>query len=202
MSQTLQIVRSDPAAVKGLKNSFGQWVTDYAETTWKELASAKATTSQAQFTRGMAKANEAAHVLYADEPAKLEALQTMQRAYEIAARSSRSPAGVGSPTAEKVVNVMAQNARRLAVGSSRTAQAVDHFWQFIKKRSQGKIDEVIAQGIYDPDFADVIVKGSQGKINPDDLEAVVGGKLIRLEDYRKAKVSQVMAGTFAENQGD
>jgi hypothetical protein len=200
MRQALALVKSDPSAVKGLKKSFSQWVSDNAETTWKQLESNKATISQAKFTQDMKKAREAANVLYADDPEKINALQTMQRAYEIASRSSRAPAGVNSASAEKFVNIVAQNGRRLAVGSSKIAQAADHFWQFIKARSQGKIDEVIAQAIYDPDYAEMLVKGSRGRINPDDLEAVVGGKLIRLDDYRKPRLSQAMVGTAAQNQ--
>ena len=203
MQQVVQTVKNNPAALRGLKNSFGQWVNDYAETTWKSLADNKATISQAQFTRAMKKANEAARVLYADEPQKLEALQTMQRAYEISARSTRAPGGVGSDTAEKVVNTLTKNAVDMAVGTSNTARAAKAFWNFIGKRRQAKVDEIIAQAIYDPDYAYVIMQGSKGRINPEDLETVVGNKIINLDDYRRGQRQAALTGTAAaSNQGD
>jgi hypothetical protein len=202
MTQAVALVKSDPAALKGLKNSFGQWVTDYAETTWKSLADAKATTSSAQFIRGMKKANEAARVLYADEPAKLEALQTMQRAYEISARSTRAPGGVGSDTTEKVINTMAKNAMNIAVGSSKTAQAAKSFWNFIGNKRQVKVDEVIAQAIYDPDMAYTLMQGARGRINPDDFETTIGAKIIKMSDYRKNVRQEVMTGTAAASQNN
>ena len=203
MQEVVKTVKNNPAALKGLKNSFGQWVSDYSETTWKSLADNKATISQAQFSRAMKKANEAARVLYADEPQKLEALQTMQRAYEISARSSRAPGGVGSDSAEKVVNTIAKNAVDMAVVTSNTARSVKAFWNFIGKRRQSKVDEIIAQAIYDPDYAYVIMQGSKGRINPEDLETIVGNKIINLDDYRKGQRQAALTGTAAaSNHGD
>ena len=126
----------------------------------------------------------------------------MQRAYEIAARSTRAPGGVGSDTAEKVINTMAKNAMNLAVGSSKTAQAAKSFWNFIGNKRQAKIDEVIAQAIYDPDMAYTLMKGSRGQINPDDFETTIGAKIIRMSDYKKNVLQEVRTGTAAAYQNN
>jgi hypothetical protein len=139
MIELVQTLKGDKTAIAGLKNSFADFVTTESRLTWKNIAN-DPVTSMDKFAKNMKKANEAAQVLYRDEPQKLEALKTMQRAYEIAARSSRSPVGTGSDTAEKAANLASQ-VITIAGGASIKMRAGKAFIDFFNRLGQKKVDE-------------------------------------------------------------
>lgn len=200
MQQVVQSLKGDKAALNGLKNAFGEYIKSQAETTWPGVASGY-TTSQAQVTRLMRKSSEAARVLYKDDPAKFEALQTIQRAYEIAARTSRSPVTSNSDTAEKVSNILSNMAGSI-VGTSTKAQAVKAFWNYFKRMGQERMQSVLSQAIFDPEYAYSLVRGAKGTFDPKTIETTINNKIIRLEDVRLSKMRQTMIGTEAAASED
>jgi hypothetical protein len=76
------------------------------------------------------------------------------------------------------------------------------FIRFLKNWRQTGVDEVMAHAVYDPDYAYMLVRGVRGKIPVDRLQAEVNPKLIRLDEYRKQKYQQSIAGATAAANND
>lgn len=201
MTELVQMINGDKTALKGLKNSYGDWITDQAYLTWKGAAE-NPTVSMDKFVRTMQKAREGARVLYADEPEKLRALETMQRAYEISARSSRSPGGVGSDTAEKVLTSLGNQASNIAASGSSIYRYGKAFYNFIAKIGKSKTDELVARAVFDPDYAYNLMRGVKGQIAPERIESILGNKVILLDDYKKNRMRAILTGEQAAGQSN
>jgi hypothetical protein len=203
MSELVQMIGNDKTALKGLQNAYGDWITEQAYTTWKGAAD-NPTVSMAQFVKTMQKAREGARVLYRNEPEKVQALETMQRAYEIMARSSRSPGGVGADTAEKITNIISNQAANALAQGSMTFRAAKKFAEWLTKIGKSKQDELIARGVFDPDYAYNIMNGVRGRIAPDKIDAVMNDKVIMLEEYRLSRIrsAAMLAGDKYQQQGE
>lgn len=202
MREALAAVKYDPAAIRGLKSAYASWVDDTAETTWKQLLTNKPTVSQAAFSRAMKKSAEAAKVLFRDEPEKLKALQTMQRAYEISFRSSRSPVTTNSDTAEKgatLINQIAVGALdHVATGGYGLAvRSAKKVVDLMRNMGEKRVNEIFARAVYDPEYAYLLVRGMRGQIEPDQMLVGLNNKVIRLDDYKRSAYQQMATGAGA-----
>lgn len=191
----LKTIGNDPAGTKGLKQAFGDHVMRKIQTT-AETVTGEPVVSVAQFKRLWAEYEPAIKRLYADEPGKMAALYNMRRAYEIANRNTRSPLGGGSDTAE---NVLTELGKTITLGNSKVAMA-KRFWDFLKQQAKSGIDKTVTRGLFDPEYADVLVKGAQGRLDPDNLKTTVGNKIISLADYRKERLQQTLTGSIAASK--
>jgi hypothetical protein len=202
MRELLATIKNDPTALAGLKNAFAKNIVEESRLTWKNIVN-DPTISMDKFTKQMRKAAEAARVLYRDEPEKIKALQTMQRAYEIVARTTRSPVGSGSDTAEKSAN-LASKIVTIAGGMSGKMRVGQAFIDFFNRLGQKKVDEIVGRALFDPDYAEILMKGVRGKFDPNKLDVQVGNKIIRLDEYRRSRYRQTaMVGqAAASDSGD
>ncbi len=187
----LNTVKGDPAAVNGLKNAFADHIMTQIQTTAKDV-SGNPIISNAAFQRTMEKYAPAMKALYRDEPQKLAALNNMRKAYEIAIRNTRSPIGGGSDTAENVLTALS-NVTLL----SRSSAMMKGLWNTLSKYSKQQIDDLVTRAIFDPDYADTLVKATRGKISEKEIRTVIEGKIIKLDDYRKLRLGAAAAGIGA-----
>jgi hypothetical protein len=120
----------------------------------------------------------------------------MQRAYEITARSSRSPVATNSDTAEKIANMPSKIIDNVA-GLSLKMRAAKGFVSWLNKKGQARVDEMVSRALFDPDYADFLVRGARGKIPSNQIQIEANSKIIRLDDYRKGKLQTVLTGSEA-----
>lgn len=196
MTDLMKSVAHDKAATAGLKNAFAEHVMTTIQTTAKDIAG-QPTISNAAFVKQMRKLRPAINTLYKNEPQKIKALDTMQRAYEIATRNTRSPIGGGSDTAENILTELSK-VNMLSRGVSLARGA----FRFVKKYSDSQVNDLIAKAIFDPDLAKTLVDGARGTIKPSQLEKVIDSRIIKLDEYRKARFAQATSGALAAGAGE
>lgn len=131
-------------------------------------------------------------MLYKNDPAKLKALETMKQAYEIAIRNTRSPLGGGSDTAENVLTAL--SSINLL---SRTASIARGVWRTIRKYSLQQVDDLVTRAMFDPDYAETLVNTVNGTIKESELQTILNGKIIKLDDFRQRRMAAAVAGTIA-----
>ena len=173
MKNLLDQVNGNPDAVRGLKNSFKDFLIEKAETTAKDIHGGSVVSS-ASMTKTMSKYGEAMKVLYADEPSKLNALKRVQKAIEISNRSKFSPSGAGSDTAEniatqKATEILAGIAMRKIPGGGLLLGLAKHAGDYIKSLSKGQLNGILAKSMYDPDAAQTLVAISKGYIKKENV---------------------------------
>lgn len=192
-----KMVKGDEAATKGLQRAFSDHIMDSVETTAKDIAD-NPTISNAAFNRIMKKYKPAMRVLYRSEPQKLKALETMQRVYEITARNTRSPIGGGSDTAE---NILTQVSKVNML--SRPVSVAKGIFRFLKKYSDSQIDEFVNRALFDPEYADTLIKASSKNAKPAEMQKIIDDKIVYLDDIKRQRWGQVATGTaVAGRQGD
>jgi len=197
----LNMVKGDKAATAGLQNAFADHIMRMVETTAKDIAN-NPTVSNAAFSRIMKKYEPAMDVLYKSTPEKLNALKTMQRAYEISTRNTRSAIGGGSDTAENVLGRLST-----LTHMSRTASVVKGLATVLNKHSTKEIDKLVTRAMFDPEYADFLIRAANGKIQPAKLSAQLKDKIISLDAYKQAKTgvsraAAVVGTVAAENSGE
>lgn len=194
-AKLMQMVAKEPAAKKGLQRAFADHLMTTIQTTAKDVAG-NPVISNAAFQKTMAKYAPVMRVLYKNEPQKVKALNTMRRAYEIATRNTRSPIGGGSDTAE---NIMTELGKINLL--SRTATIARGLFKMVSKHGADKANELVNRALFDPDYAQVLIDATRGKIPEKELQTVLDGKIVQLDAYRKARMAQAAAGVGGAYMG-
>ncbi len=147
----LQQLKGNPEAIHGLKNSFADFIITTAQTTAKDLTGSKIV-SPAAISKLMAKYGPAMKVLYASEPAKLKALQNIQKAYEI---STRGVAGLpgGSDTAENILQSIVSGVAPFLFKRWAMARGVSLVTGKVLKIGEAKAGNVLLKALFDPQYA-------------------------------------------------
>ena len=159
-SDLLKRVGNNKAALKGLRNALADYITKSTRLITTD-PKGHHTMSLDKFTKLLNKWNRAAKVIYWTEPAKYKALQTMQKAYMTINRTSKSPLGGGSDTAENVLSAISST----NVLSWKVAMAKKIVGS-IRKHGEKKVNQALNRALFDPEYADVLIKGMRGKITP------------------------------------
>ena len=134
-------------------------------------------------------------VLYKNEPSKIKALQTMQKAYEIAIRNTRSPLGGGSDTAENVFSRLA------TLANHRPTSIVNGALRFLKKYSSQQIDKILTRAMFDPEYAQTLLDASRKGVDVTKMQKIIDNKIVNLNDYKLKKYGAVAAGMGAAYLG-
>ena len=192
-SELMKAVKGNPAATKGLQKAFADHVWNIAETTAKDIAE-KPTISSAAFSKAAKKYMPAMRVLYANEPRKLAALKNAQRVYEVASRISRGPVS-GSDTASKGLTSLAVD--RAITAISPAASLVKGALKVFSKHSDKEVESLLVRALFDPEYAEVIMKAARGNMPEKELSGLINGKIVSLNDYRKKQLGRVAAGAAA-----
>lgn len=155
-------IGTDSLGIKGLQNSFKDFLVSKVETTAKSIEG-QPIISPAAIQKELAKYAPAMRRLYAKEPGKIAALNKVSKAVEIQGRSARSPVGGGSDTAENL------NVARSIVGRVVDIIPGSGFVKGMARAGLGKINElsaqevnkVIARALYDPELAQTLMMAAR-----------------------------------------
>jgi len=174
-------MKGDQQALAGLQTAFKDFIIKKAEATIKTIGGDNII-GAASLQTEMDKYLPAMRVLFANEPEKLAALQNVQKAVEISARSSRSPLGGGSDTAENL------NAARGLIG-----KVLEHIpgipgvvklgkmgLDAVQKMNEKEINTLIARAMYDPDLAMTLIGAAKGTIKPELVRTQLNHHLITM----------------------
>lgn len=189
-AELMQMVKNDPAALRGLRTAYTDHMVSQMETTAKDIAG-NPTVSKAAVEKLMKKNAETLEVLFRGEPEKIQALKTMQKAYEIIGRNKTSPIGGGSDTAENLMTEIGKMGG--SVPLPRSMSMARACFKVLSNIAKNNVDEVVTQGLFNPEYADKLISAARGKIPPEEFATWLNGKVISLEEYRQAKAAGIAA---------
>jgi hypothetical protein len=192
-TELINMVSHDRAALNGLKNSFADHFVSLAETTARDISN-KPTISNAALQRLWKKHNPVINAIYKNDPGSIKALDTMRKAYEIAVRNTKSPIGGGSDTAENLLTEIGKvNALNRYVAIAKGMAKI------VTKHGDEKVNDLVTRAIFDPEYAQALIKASKAK-DVKDVVAILDGKIVKLADYKKHKLGQAIGAGIAVNQ--
>lgn len=158
--QLIAMVKGDKAAVAGLKKAFTENLIKESETTGLEFfqaagaetpAEMEFSKSIAKFTKQVQKYAPAIRVMFRDEPEKIKAINDVWHAYQILGRTTKSPLGGGSDTAENFLSTV------INVTAGATAPGKWYAFKSIRNAigsfSQKQVDEYLKRALFDPEYA-------------------------------------------------
>lgn len=185
-NELVKMVKDNPQAKKGLQKAFADHMLGMIQTTAKDIQGGQMI-SPAQFSRVMKKYSPAMEVIYRGEPEKIKTLQNMKRAYEIAARTSTSPLGGGSDTAENIMTAMS----KMNV-LSRTASVIKAVGKAFSKYKKDQVDEILTRALFEPETAGKLQKIASAKTIKEVQDSAA--EVIRLDDVRRMRKTQFGVG--------
>jgi hypothetical protein len=177
MATTMDKLKGNPKAIKGLENSFQEFLYKKMETTAVTIKG-ELDLSKAALTKAMRKYKPAIKELYKGQPGKIKALQTVEQALTMSNRSLSSPLKGGSDTAEKigpvakVIGAIASNLPGGGTGLKLAKLGLENF----KNLNSEELNKMVVRLIHDPDLAEIIIAASRKRLPPEIIKR-------RLEDY-------------------
>lgn len=190
-AQLMNIVKKSPAAKKGLQKAFSEHIMNIVENNAKDVEG-KALVSIDKFSGNLKKYTPVINEIYRGEPQKKEALKTIQRAFEIASRNTRSPIGGGPETAETLLT-RAGETNFL----SRTAYIIKSVFKWLGGPGRKQANEMLTKALFDPDYAEEIIKTARSKVPTEQLMETVMGNLQSVDKARRMRIGQGFAGSAA-----
>lgn len=178
MASVMKQVKEDPAAIRGLQNSFADHMVTSAQTTSENIAG-RNTVSPASLEKMMGKFDSVMRVLYKDSPEKYKALKNIHRAYKIMARNQRSPLGGGSDSAENFFNQVAQGAPAITSRYS-LVNAIRAVGSSIQKYSNEQVDKYLLRALFDPDYAETLMASGYAPKNSEFFENKIAQQMSNL----------------------
>jgi hypothetical protein len=169
----IDTVSSDPAAIRGLQSAFRDFIISKAETTAQNIAG-NTILSPSAMQRAMQKYEPALQVLYRNEPDMLNAINKVRSAISIQGRSTRSPLGGGSDTAEKMA--VAQGIMMKLAGPAPRWTGIG--LGVLNRLNAPQINNTIAKALFDPELAQTLIRASRKTAEPTAIK--LNQHLIRL----------------------
>jgi hypothetical protein len=188
----LKLLDKDPAATRGLQNAFAKHFVETVKSTATDIAGNPTLKNNALQTF-ITKYDGVMKVLYRNEPQKYKALKTIQEAYEVFSRNTKSPGGVGSDTMTKLSDKMNVNILN---------RGVNVFRWIIKlgeKYHTASVTEILDTALFDPEYARVLVEQASKKTASKEMEKLIIGRVANLRPH--AMVSGV-ATVLNEQTGE
>jgi hypothetical protein len=170
----------DKEALRGLKNSFKDFIISEAETTAKTVAGDQVI-SPAGILKSLKKYDPAMRMLYNDEPSKMDALLNVQKAIEIQARSAKSPIGGGSDTFEKAAIAQGIIGRLLdhVPGISYTAKLARAGLKLVSNLNESELNKLLARAMYVPELAQTLMMAAKNQA-PKEVARRINNQLVIL----------------------
>lgn len=157
MRELMGMVKGDNAAESGLKKAFAEHIMKEMETTGLDVLN-NPVVSVAKGKKILAKYGPAIRELYKNEPQKIKALSTIQRAYEVLGRNAKSPIGGGSDTTEKFMEVLAQDVSK----RTEALPVVGRILKILNSYERQQVRAVMAKAVFDPDYAETLIMAVKG----------------------------------------
>lgn len=203
MADVMKQVKGNKAAEVGLQNAFADYMLARVQMTTQDIVGNRIV-SPAAFVRLADKYRPAMRALYKNDPGKLEALNTMQRVYEIGVRNLRSPIGGGSDTQENLLSAASTITSGLL---SRPMSIARGLLRATTKYSTGIVNELLTRSIFDPEYADDLINAYLRSKDPAAAQAIIGrrikdmevrsGRLVDTRPATRQRVGIGVAGTEA-----
>lgn len=185
MMKLISEVKGDKKAIDGLRASFKDFIIDQVETTRKTIAG-DSIISPAGILKSLKKYDPALQVLYKDRPEQLRVLKNIQQAVEIQSRSSYSPVGGGSDTAEiqamqKSLGFIVDHIPGLMLAARLGRVGLGA----IKSMNANEVNKLVARALYDPDLASALMLAARQK-SPEFVEKVISNYITTIGIATKA----------------
>ena len=176
-------MNGDKQGIKGLQNSFKDFLVAKAETTAQTITGENII-SPAAIQKELAKYEPAMRELYKNEPAKIQALQRVSKAIQIESRSAKSPLGGGSDTAEKLAMAQSTFARVVNIlpGVNMATRLASMGLGSVNKLNAVEINNLVAKALYDPELAQTLALAAK-KYKPAVVEKRINSQLMTLGLY-------------------
>jgi len=144
----MKMVKGDKAAEAGLKKAVAEHIYESSKITAEGFFT-DFRVSNASLTKQIKKFAPAIRALYKNEPQKRKALMDVHKAYQILERTTKSPIGGGSDTAENLANVV------IGAAGARAGRfyLIKSIRDFFNKYSTGRINSYLLRATFDPDYA-------------------------------------------------
>ena len=155
-NELMGMVRGNKAAEKGLQGAFKDFLMQQVEMASKDV-SGNAMLSSAKTSKVMNQYGNAIRTLWRSEPEKVKALYTFQEAVNILGRTKTSQFA-GSQTSEYEQGLKAMESLPFMGYKGVVARFILRLEDFIGKQ---KINTLIIQGRFDPNFADHMIRMSK-----------------------------------------
>jgi hypothetical protein len=168
-------VRDNKNALAGVQNETIDHIIRQAETTAVD-AFQQPIISVAALDKQIKSFQPALDILFKDSPQKLTALKQTRNALRTIQRTSKSPLGGGSDTAENIITAMAKEG---GLTGSRLVNVVRASTKPFRDLSKQQVDSILNRAILDPDFAFTIMQAAKGA-KPDIVARRLKGHLALL----------------------
>jgi len=183
VKELIKNMNGDKQGIKGLQNSFKDFLVAKAETTAQTITGENII-SPAAIQKELAKYEPAMRELYKNEPAKIQALQRVSKAIQIESRSAKSPLGGGSDTAEKLAMAQSTFARVVNIlpGVNMATRLASMGLGSVNKLNAVEINNLVAKALYDPELAQTLALAAK-KYKPAVVEKRINSQLMTLGLY-------------------
>lgn len=188
-----QMTKGNPAAWRGAKKMLGDYLMDESRLTMQALESGQ-DVSRAKLNALYNEYEPAIKIMWAEEPHKIRAMLGIRQALDIMVRNEKSPIGKGSITAETIwtklnkINIL-----------NRVFSIAKAGYAIVKSQSDKDVNDYLTRALFDPDYADELVKGITGKTPPKMFEAAFKTKIANL---RNKGIAATGAGILGALEGD
>lgn len=159
-----ETVKHDKDALAGLQKAFSDHLITSSEKALVDIADEKIM-SPASINQVWGKYSYAIREIYKDSPEKIKALMTIKNAVETMSRNAKSPTGGGSDTHENIMNNLF-NILGATIGSKGPLKYAKFIMEPFNKVRDSEIANYVNRALFDPEFAETLIKGASGKIPP------------------------------------
>lgn len=165
MQNLLNRMEGNKRGIKALQNAFKDFMYETTETTAKSIKDSKVL-SNATLAKQMRRFKPAMAVLYKDQPSKIKALQTMEKAVAMQNRTAKAPIGGGSDTSENL-SVIADIIGPIIThtpGASYLVKLGKLGLSAFKNINIKDTNNLVARMLHDPELAQIIIHAA--KVGP------------------------------------
>lgn len=197
--ELLDIVKGNKSATAGVKKAYADYLTTASETTELSFFQQEGQTisemafnrSKAKLTTIINKFKNATKIIYADEPEKIKAIDNVIQVYHILGRTTKSPIGGGSDTAEHLATI--GKTIDIVAGSTVPGKwyAFKTVRDWVNRFGEANTNEFLRRAIFNPDYAVTLTEIA--KEGPTEETMQKAGKLMTLIMYETGITPQTIS---------
>lgn len=163
--EMFEMVKDNPAALKGLQKSFADHIVSASETTKRDLAGSLIMTP-GKAEQVYKKYGSAMKEIFKDSPEKLQTMADVKDIIEILSRDA-APIFSGSPTAGWWKRIAEET------GDKVIPLHLKYTVKLLKTYKTGQIDKYFERALFDPDYAQTLLDSVKGKTTPEETEKAI-----------------------------
>lgn len=182
--EIMNTVKNNPAAIKGLQNSVGNYIIKKVESATKDIAKNPLLLEKrtSDIIRDL---DPALRIIYRKNPSKLTALKETRDVLDTLKLSAKNIPG-GSQTAQRAYTLDALNRAATGVLGWKVMAWAKPLADYVKGLSATEIEKVLLHAHFNPEFADTL--------------KLAATKKIPVNEFRKRAYAATMLGTYEAAQ--